>query len=211
MKQQQQSSSLYTEKASKQNDIQISPRALREAYDLALRKLEINVDPQSRNNNNASSRSLNHNPKNENTNKNKYRTNAKFQQQMKMRIEEKQEEEQDKEELKQLQLEKIEAMEIYNELLQKDKANDYNHIPIETIELKNDLKPRPPPWDLKEHLMTLGQKNKMSRRVSKYVQNYLVNAAEEERKANEMEKNQVVVLVVVDLSLEKVTIILMMD
>ena len=54
LKQQQQLSSLYTKKASKQNDIQISPRALREAYHLALRKLEINVDPQSRNNNNAS-------------------------------------------------------------------------------------------------------------------------------------------------------------
>ena len=188
LKQQQQLSSLYTKKASKQNDIQISPRALREAYDLALRKLEINVDPQSRNNNNASSRSLNHNPKTENTNKNKYRTDAKLQQQMKMRIEEKQEEEQDKEELKQLQLEKIEAMKIYNELLPKDKANDVNHIPIETIELKNDLKPRPPPWDLKGTSYGRWPEKQMSRRVSKYVQNYLVNAAEEERKANERRK-----------------------
>jgi hypothetical protein len=172
----------YTKK-SKQGQIrktqmQISPRALREAYDLALRKLEVNTSNKNEN------LILVPHVIDDRRKRGKHKINFAQEQRIKIRQEQQKTEAQDREDLKELQFEKLEAIKLYNDIINSSAKKD-NHVPIEVIELENDLKPRPPPWDLKDTSYGRWPEKRMSKRVSKIVQTHLVHAAEKERKANE--------------------------
>ena len=154
------------------NPLSTSPRILREAYDLALRTVELDASQP--------------------TGKQRTRAHDNFHSRTGETSSnetdiEKHLEEQDKEDMRQLHLEKTRAAELYDQILERQETNKL-HVPIETVEIKAELKPRPPPWDLRNTSFEHWPEKSMSRRVSKYVQHHLVDVAENQRKLNEKRK-----------------------